>query len=102
MSKTGVQWKEQPQACRLYVLAVYVLSIPFAILCFTERYDYSLEWFLLTVTSIFVATINVRLPKLSAVISMGDVFIILILMRFGAGPALLTYWIDNTVAYSSD
>jgi diguanylate cyclase (GGDEF)-like protein/putative nucleotidyltransferase with HDIG domain len=39
---------------------------------------------------------------MSAVISMGDVFVILILMRFGCGPALLAYWVDNTVGYTAD
>jgi len=42
------------------------------------------------------------LPRLSAVISMGAVFIILVLMKFGAGPALITYWIDIVVAHSAD
>src|SRR5207302_5624516 len=37
----------------------------------------------------------------AAVISMCDVFVILIL-RFGAGSALVTYWTDNTVAYATD
>src|SRR5262245_23576933 len=33
---------------------------------------------------------------------MGDAFIIVILMRFGAGPALVTYWIDSAVAAVAD
>ncbi len=102
MPETGIRWREQRLACRLYVLVVCLLSVPFAGLCFTQQNEYSAEWFLLTITSVFVATINIRLPKLSAVISVGDVFTILILMRFGAGPALITYWIDNTVAHLSD
>jgi diguanylate cyclase (GGDEF)-like protein/putative nucleotidyltransferase with HDIG domain len=78
------------------------MAVPFAVACLRERNSYSTEWFLLTLVSIFVATISIRLPKLSAVISMGDVFVILILMRFGAGPALLTYWLGNTVGYATD
>ena len=81
-----MRWLEQSQACRIYVLLVCLLSIPFAVACLRKPSDYSTEWLLLTVASAFVATINVRLPKLSVVISMGDVFVILVLMRFGAGP----------------
>src|SRR5262249_28261279 len=33
---------------------------------------------------------------------MGDVFIIFILLQFGAGPALITYWIDTAVAISAN
>jgi diguanylate cyclase (GGDEF)-like protein/putative nucleotidyltransferase with HDIG domain len=33
---------------------------------------------------------------------MGDVFIILILMQFGPGPALITYWLDIVIAHSAD
>ena len=33
---------------------------------------------------------------------MGDVFIILILMQFGPGPALITYWMDIIAAHSAD
>src|SRR6516225_11258151 len=97
-----MRWQEQSQACRIYVLLVCLLSIPFAVACLRKPSDYSTEWLLLTVASAFVATINVRLPKLSVIISMGDVFVILVLMRFGGGPALLTYWVDNTIGYTAD
>ena len=33
---------------------------------------------------------------------MGDVFIILILLQFGAGPALVTYWADTLAAHTAD
>jgi diguanylate cyclase (GGDEF)-like protein/putative nucleotidyltransferase with HDIG domain len=86
----------------LYLAAVYLAAIPFAALCFSARSEFSFQWILFTLVSTFVATINVRLPKLSAVISMGDVFIILVLMQFGAGPALVTYWIDIIIANAAD
>src|SRR3989475_4614992 len=54
------------------------------------------------VTSIFVATINIRLPNLSAVISMGAVFILLILIRFGPGSALVAYWLNILAAHSAE
>ena len=95
-------WQEQSRACQLYLLAVYLVSIPFAFLCFTANNDFSLHWLLFTVISGFVATINVRLPKLSVVISMGDVFTIFVLMQFGPGAALVTYWIDSVVATTAD
>ena len=97
-----MRWREQSQACRIYVLLVCLLSIPFAIACLRKPSDYSTEWLLLTVASVFVATINVRLPKLSAVISMGDVFAILALIYFGTGPALVTLWIDTITASITD
>lgn len=81
---------------------VYLASIPFALVCLSSPNDYSFEWASLALTSLFVATINVRLPNLSVVISMGDVFIILILIQFGPGPALITYWASIVVAHAAD
>jgi diguanylate cyclase (GGDEF)-like protein/putative nucleotidyltransferase with HDIG domain len=81
---------------------VYLAAIPFAFLCLNSTNNYSFEWASLALTAVFVATINVRLPKLSVVISMGDVFIILILIQFGPGPALITYWASIAVAHSAD
>src|SRR6185295_6523645 len=97
-----MRWHQQTRACRLYLLLVYLAAVPFAILCFRAENHFSLQWLLFTIISVFVATINVRLPKISAVISMGDVFIILILMQFGPGSALVTYWTDIVVANSAD
>ena len=91
-------WQEQSRPCRLYLLGVYLTAIPFSILCFRTETLFSSEWMLFTVVSVCLATINVRLPTLSVVISMVDVFIIFILMQFGAGAALITYWLDNIVA----
>jgi diguanylate cyclase (GGDEF)-like protein/putative nucleotidyltransferase with HDIG domain len=81
---------------------VYVTALPFTFLCFGANNSFSPQWFLLALASVSVATINVRLPKLSVVISMGDVFIILILMQFGPAPALLTYWAGIAVAHGAD
>jgi diguanylate cyclase (GGDEF)-like protein/putative nucleotidyltransferase with HDIG domain len=81
---------------------VYLAAVPFAALCITAHNAFSLDWLLLALASLFVATINVRLPRLSVVISMGDVFIIVILIQFGPGPALVTYWLDTIVATFAD
>jgi cell division protein FtsW (lipid II flippase) len=97
-----VRWQEQSRTSQFYLVSVYLAAIPFAILCFQTDNHFSLQWVLFTLVSIFVATINVRLPKLSAVISMGDVFIILVLTQFGAGPALVTYWTDIVAAHTAD
>src|SRR5262245_5723868 len=95
-------WHQQPRASRFYLFGVYCVSIPIAFISLTKSQGFGAEWLLLTLTSIFVSTINVRLPKISSVISMGDVFIVLSLLHFGPGPALVTYWIDTTAANLSD
>src|SRR5688572_2181008 len=97
-----MRWNHQSRLCRAYLLIVFALSIPASIYAFSDSSDYSLEWVFLTVVSIFVATINVRLPKISSVISMGDVFVILSLLNFGPGPALVMYWFDIIIAHLSD
>src|SRR5207237_3768848 len=97
-----MHWQQRSLAFRVYLLAVYVIAIPMSVVCLTARNDFSLQWFFLAASSVFLATINVRLPKLPAVISMGDVFIILILMQFGPGPALATYWIDIVAAHTAN
>src|SRR5262249_15376382 len=97
-----VPWREQERLCQLYVWVVYVTALPFTALCFRGNNSFSPQWFLLALASVFVATINIRLPKLSVVISIGDVFIILILMQYGPGPALVTYWADIAVAHGAD
>jgi diguanylate cyclase (GGDEF)-like protein/putative nucleotidyltransferase with HDIG domain len=84
------------------MLLIWLVSIPFAVLCLRQVHDFSAQWLLLGLVSIFTATINIRLPKLSTLISTGDVFIILILLQFGPGPALLTYWADTIVAQIAD
>jgi diguanylate cyclase (GGDEF)-like protein/putative nucleotidyltransferase with HDIG domain len=97
-----VDWRQHSRTSRLYLLTVYLAAIPFAVFCFKADNNFSFQWILFTIISVFVATITVRLPKLSAVISMGDVFIVVVLVKFGAGPALLTYWIDIAIAHSAD
>jgi hypothetical protein len=88
-----MKWKDLPPRCQAYLAAVYVLAIPFAFLSFKEMGQYTGTWLLFTLASFCVATINLHLPQVpSIVISMGDVFTILALMQFGAGPALVTYW----------
>ena len=97
-----MRWQDHSISSRLYLTAVYLCALPFAVLCFTAKNDYSPLWLLLTLISVFVATINIRLPKLSAVISMGDVFTILILIKFGPGPALISYWIAIFAAHTTN
>src|SRR5437867_7100275 len=97
-----MHWQQQSRSCRIYLGAAYLVSVPFAVLCFRAPNEFSLQWAILAVTSIFVATINIRLPNLSAVISMGDVFIILILIRFGPGPALVAYWTNILAAHTAE
>src|ERR1051326_2897318 len=65
--------------------------------------QYSLSWLLLSAFSLFMASINLRLPQTAVVvISMGDVFTILALMYFGPGPALVTFWADTATAALTD
>ena len=97
-----MRWNQQPRNCRAYLVGVFLLSLPAAIYSFTQPALFGPEWAVLTFASVFVATINVRLPKISSVISMGDVFVILSLLYFGPGPALVTYWVDIAVAHLSD
>src|SRR5207237_4300339 len=102
LSLKRVGWQGESKKCQLYVGAVCLISIPLATLCFSARNDFSVSWLLLSIISVFVATVNIRLPKLSSVISMGDVFIILIFIQFGPGPALVTYWADSMAAHTAD
>src|ERR1051326_1239586 len=97
-----MKWRELPPLCRVYLSAVYCASIPFALSCFWSSNSFPVLWLLLTLTSAFGSTINVRFPKISSVISMGDVFIILSLTQFGAGPALITYWVAVVSANVTD
>ena len=88
-----MKWRQLTPLCRVYLGGVYLLSLPFTYLCFSAANTYSSLWIVLTVVSIFVSTVNVRLPKISSVVSMGDVFTILALTQFGPGPGLITYWL---------
>src|SRR5438105_1029116 len=97
-----MRWQELSSQCKQYLVCVYTLAVPVTILCFTAQNRYSAEWLLLTIISLFVATVNVRLPTISSVISMGDVFTILALTQFGPGPALAMYWVDMIAAHFAD
>ena len=86
-------WHELNAAARRYLLLVYVLGAVLTPLCLLATANsFERDWFLLTVAALAVAPINVRLPKVSRIISMGDVLTILALIEFGPGPALITYW----------
>ena len=91
-----MNWKDLPGKCKTYLVIVYLLAIPIAVLCFKGKGEYNSIWLLLTLASLFVATVGLRLPQVpSVVISMGDVFTIVALIYFGPGPALVTYWVNN-------
>ena len=91
-----MKWQDTAPELKTYLLGIYIVSIPLAVLSLTARRNsYTSQWALLTIAVLFVATVGVRLPKTdAAVISMGDVFTILALVQFGPGPALVTYWIQ--------
>src|SRR6267142_1617792 len=90
-----MNWKDLPGKCKTYLVIVYLLAIPIAVLCFKGKGEYNSIWLLLTLASLFVATVGLRLPQVpSVVVSMGDVFTIVALMYFGTGPALVTYWVN--------
>ena len=89
-----MRWNQEARTFKAYLSVVYSLSLPAVVYCLTQPGQFSSEWIVLTFVSAFVATINVRLPKISSVISMGDVFVILSLLNFGPGPTLVMYWID--------
>ena len=87
-----MKWQDTAPELKTYLLGIYIVSIPLAVLSLTARRNsYTSQWALLTIAVLFVATVGVRLPKTdAAVISMGDVFTILALVQFGPGPALVT------------
>src|SRR5437870_10887893 len=97
-----MKWSDLSTTCRTYLVCVYLVAIPFAFLCFRSVGTYPLVWLILTLIAACVATVNVRLPRISSVISMGDVFTILALAQFGVGPALATYWMSNIAAVVAD
>src|SRR5262245_60316518 len=98
-----MRWNEQSRVFRIYFAFILALSLPAGVYSFiAQPSEFSLGWASLTFASLFVATINLRLPKISSVISMGDVFVILSLLYFGPGPTLVLYWIDIAVAHLSD
>ena len=103
MSKS-LKWRELPITSRLYLASIYIAAIPCTYLCL--RFlpgEFSLPWLLLTIPSAFIASVNLRLPKSTTVIiSMSDVFPILALIYFGAGPALVTLWVDTITASITD
>jgi diguanylate cyclase (GGDEF)-like protein/putative nucleotidyltransferase with HDIG domain len=96
-----MSWAELPVRCKLYLVVVGLLAIPIAVSSFhASPAQYELPWILLSIASFSVAAINLSLPQIpSIVISMGDVFTLVVLINFGPGPALITYW-ANVVATS--
>ena len=97
-----MRWNQEARTFKAYLSVVYILSLPAVVYCLIQPGQFNSEWVALTFVSAFVATINVRLPKISSVISMGDVFVILSLLNFGPGPTLVMYWIHISVAHIAD
>src|SRR6267143_124508 len=91
-----MNWNDLPKKCKTYLIVVHVVAIPLAFVAFKGKGEYGSIWLLLTLASLFGATIGLRLPQIPSVaISMGDVFTIVALIYFGPGPALITYWVNN-------
>jgi PAS domain S-box-containing protein len=100
----SLTWQELSNHSKIYLLTIYAAAIPSAYACLSLLGgEYSVPWFFLTLASLFMASINLRLPKsTTVVISMSDVFAILALIHFGAGPALVTLWIDTLTGTITD
>lgn len=99
----ALEWRELSRSCRTYLWIVYLVALPCAYVCFSAENWYSPAWLLLTLVSLLIAPLHLRLPKsVSVVISMNDVFTLLALIHFGPGPALITYWLDITFTTLTD
>ena len=105
-----MKWHSLTNGARVYLSSVYALGAALSFICLgaPDRLsqtpnEFSSEWLFLTLVSLFVATVTVRLPKApSAVVSMGDVFTILALLQFGPGPALVMYWSHIIIQHAID
>ena len=74
---------------KIYVAAVYLLGAGLAVLSLSsvDHDSFTLQWVFLTLASVIVGTVNLRLPtRISAIVSMGDVFVILILVKSALVP----------------
>src|SRR5262249_16907702 len=79
---------------KLYLAGVYLLAVLLSYRVFSSPPSiYQLPWLFLTIASFAVAFVNLSLPQIpSIIISMGDVFTLVVLVNYGPGPALVTYW----------
>ncbi len=103
-------WNKLTVQAKAYLRSVYAIGALLSFVCMAaparisetpNRFDS--EWVFLTLVSLFVATVTVRLPRTpSAVISIGDVFTILALLQFGPGPALVMYWSQIIILIATD
>ena len=57
-----MRWNELSTACKRYLLSIYLLAVPAAVGCFALPGEYTSQWVLLTAISLFVSTVNIRLP----------------------------------------
>src|SRR6516225_6189074 len=94
-----MNWRDLAIRCKVYLSTVYGLGLLATVICFVASFKYDFIWLLLALASFFVASINLRVQhNPSVVISMGDVFTLVVLLHFGQGPALITYWANVTAA----
>src|SRR5262245_55313460 len=90
-------WASLTPACKRYLCFIYCLGLVTTYYCLQQSAANGIAWLLLAVASFFIAGINLRLPQNpSVVVSMGDVFTMVVLLHFGASPALATYWSNVT------
>jgi diguanylate cyclase (GGDEF)-like protein/putative nucleotidyltransferase with HDIG domain len=90
----SMKWRDASLSTKSYLGGVCVIAIPVAISVFSSiPRIYGPFWIFLTLASFAVAFVNLSLPQIpSIIISMGDVFTFFVLVQFGPGPALITYW----------
>src|SRR5262249_7531833 len=94
-----MKWSDLSFACKLYLLAVYLIALPLTYAIFISHARYPATWAVLTLVSLLVSSAHLRLPRFPAVlVSMGDVFTIVVLITFGPGPALVNYWFNVTAS----
>src|SRR6185295_5015562 len=89
-----MKWRDASVLTKAYLGGVCVFAIPVALAVFSSPpKNYEPLWGFLTFASFAVAFVNLSLPQIpSIIISMGDVFTFFVLVKFGPGPALVTYW----------
>src|ERR1051326_1113160 len=92
-------WRDLSTPCKLYLCAVYGLGLLATWICLRTQTPFNIVWVVFAIASFLVASINLHLPQNpTVVLSMGDVFSMVVLIHFGAGAALITYWANILAA----